>query len=150
MNPLAANYFSLMVYLWIFTGFLIHLCWFYFRCIFSANYYGPVDVCLLEVGNGGIGVQCGICSDLLIKTPEWCQWHRSGVCVVSVFDLGHVGVCGALFVVNTYFYVLYSSSGFGKSWAIGWLVLGTKCYKKNSAKARKIALMLKIGTLKIS
>ena len=35
--------------------------------------------------------------------------------VVSVFDLGHVGVCGALFVVNTYFYILYSSSGFGKS-----------------------------------
>ena len=24
---------------------------------------------------------------------------------VSVFGFGHVGVCGALFVVNTYFYI---------------------------------------------
>ena len=31
------------------------------------------------------------------------------------FDFGHVGVCGALFVVNTYFHILYSSSGLGKS-----------------------------------
>ena len=32
---------------------------------------------------------------------------------VSVFGFGHVGVWAALFVVNTYFYIFYSSSGFG-------------------------------------
>ena len=34
-------------------------------------------------------------------------------CAVSVFGFGNVGVCGALFVVNTYFYIFYSSSGLG-------------------------------------
>ena len=32
---------------------------------------------------------------------------------VSVFGFGHVGVCGQLLIVNTYFYIFYSSSGFG-------------------------------------
>ena len=34
-------------------------------------------------------------------------------CAVSVFGFGNLGVCGALFVVNTYFYIFYSSSGLG-------------------------------------
>ena len=44
----------------------------------------------------------------------------------------------------------YSSSAFGKSWAVGWLVLWTEYYKKNIAKAPQTDLMLKIDTLKIS
>ena len=32
-------------------------------------YYGPVDVCLLEFGNGGIWTGCGIFSELVMKTP---------------------------------------------------------------------------------
>ena len=48
LNLWIAYYFSFMVHL--FIRFLTHLYWFYFRCIFSNNLYGPVDVCLLEVG----------------------------------------------------------------------------------------------------
>ena len=55
LNLLAAYYFSFMVHLWLFIRFLTHLCWFYFWCTFSANIYGPVDVCLLEVGSGTLG-----------------------------------------------------------------------------------------------
>ena len=35
------------------------------------------------------------------------------LCAVSVFGFGNVSVCGALFVVNTYLYIFYSSSGLG-------------------------------------
>ena len=44
----------------------------------------------------------------------------------------------------------HSSSSFGKSATIGTLVLWTKYYKKNSAKALQIALMLEVGTFRIS
>ena len=116
LNLLAAYYFSFMVHLWLFIGFLTHRCWFYFWCIFSTNIYGPVDVCLLEVGSGalGWGVGCG---------RSWWWRHHSDVngvvlvsllvvwtcfalpCAVFVFAFGDVGVCGALFVVNTYLYI---------------------------------------------
>ena len=48
----------------------------------------------------------------------WCLCCLLWTCftlpsAVSVFGFGHVGVCGALFVVNTYFYIFYSSSGLG-------------------------------------
>ena len=53
-------------------------------------------------------------------TSFWCLCCLLWTCFVlpspvSVFDFGDVGVCGALYVVNTYFYILYSSSGFGQS-----------------------------------
>ena len=48
----------------------------------------------------------------------WCLccllWmFRAIPSAVSVFGFGHVGVWVALFVVNTRFYIFYSSSGFG-------------------------------------
>ena len=124
LNLLAAYYFSFMVHLWLFIGFLTHLCWFYFRCTFSTNIYGPVDIYLLEVGSGALGWGVGY-------GRSWWWKHHSDVngvvlvscCLpwtyfalpsaVSVFGFGNVGVCGALFVVNTYFYIFYSSSGLG-------------------------------------
>ena len=42
--------FLIMVQPWMFLGFLIHLCWFFFRCILFTNCYGPADVCLLKFG----------------------------------------------------------------------------------------------------
>ena len=88
-------------------------------------------------------------------TSFWCLCCFLWTCFallsdVSVFGFGHVGISWTLFGVNTYFYIFYSSSGFGKSWAVGWLVLWTEYYKKNTAKAPQIDLMLKIDTLKIS
>ena len=88
-NPLIAYYCSFIVHLWMFIGFLTHLCCFFFRCVFSTNFYGPVDVCLLGVGNGNIGVGCGIWSELVMKTPQRCQWRCSGVFAVSFRRVSH-------------------------------------------------------------
>ena len=41
LNLLTTNYFSIMIHLWMFIGFLIHLCWFCFRRIFSTNLIWP-------------------------------------------------------------------------------------------------------------
>ena len=82
LNPLAGSYFSFMSHLWMFIGFLTHLCWFCFWSIFSANFYGSVDVWFLRVGNGGIGVECWIWLELVMNTPQRCQLRRSGVFVV--------------------------------------------------------------------
>ena len=43
-------------------------------------------------------------------TLLWCLYcllwtYFALFCAVSVFGFGHVGVCGVLFVVNTYFYI---------------------------------------------
>ena len=48
----------------------------------------------------------------------WCLCCLLWTCfallfAVSVFGFGHVGVYGALFIVNKYFYIFYSSSGLG-------------------------------------
>ena len=48
----------------------------------------------------------------------WCLCCLLWTCftlpsAVSVFGFRHVSVCGALFVVNTHFYIFYSSSGLG-------------------------------------
>ena len=101
-NPLTDYYFSPMAHLLMFIGFLIHLCWFYFRCISLVIYYRPVDVCLLEFGNGSIGTGCGICSELVTKTPQRCRWCSSGLFVVCFRHVlnycllfGYVGLCGA-------------------------------------------------------
>ena len=112
-NPLTACYFSPLVRLWMFIGFLIHFCWFYFRCIFSTNHYGPPAVSVLGITNGGIAAECGICSNVVIKTPQPRQWPSMNCCllrtcftlpsIVSVVEFGYVIVCGALLVVNVYF-----------------------------------------------
>ena len=116
LNLLAAYYFLFMVYLWLFIGFLILFCWFHFRCIFSTNIYGSADVCLLEVEVGhwdGVWDMVGVRDEdttTMSIVSFWCLccllWTCfTLLCAVSLFGFGDVGVCGALFVVNTYFYI---------------------------------------------
>ena len=92
--------------------------------MFSTNFYGPVDVCLLEIGRGhwgGVWDMVGLGDEdttTMSMASFWCLccllWTCFALpCAVSVFGFGNVGVCGALFVVNTYFYIFYSSSGLG-------------------------------------
>ena len=33
---------------------------------------------------------CGICLKLTIKTPEQCQWHRSGVFIINFQHISHI------------------------------------------------------------
>ena len=39
---------------------------------------------LLKVNNGSNTTMYKICSNLTIKAPEWCHWHRSGVFIVNL------------------------------------------------------------------
>ena len=138
LNPLTAYYFSFMLHLWTFIGFVIHLCWFYLRYIFSTNYYGPVDVCLLGVKKGALGysVRYG---------RRWWWRHHNDVndvaLVVSLLfalDMFRIYICSFRFWVWAWrrlcgivcckqiFLHFYNISGFGKSWAISWLVLWAK------------------------
>ena len=34
--------------------------------------------------------RCEICLKLIIKTPEWRQWRRSGVFIVNFEDISHL------------------------------------------------------------
>ena len=116
LNLWVAYYFSFMVHLSLFIGFLIHLCWFYFRCTFSTNMYGPVDVCLLEVGSGALVGREDTAT--MSMASFWCLccllWTCFALpCAVSVFGFGNVGICGALFVVKTCSYIFCGSSGLG-------------------------------------
>ena len=45
---------------------------------------------LLKVNNRNSSTKCEICSKLTIKTPEQCQWRRSGVFIVN-FEHINVG-----------------------------------------------------------
>ena len=70
----------------------------------------------LEVGHWGeVWDMVGV-GDEDIRTMSmalfWCPccllWTCFTLsCAVSVFGFGNVGVCGALFVVNTYFYIFF-------------------------------------------
>ena len=92
--------------------------------MFSTNFYGPVDVCLLEIGRGhwgGVWDMVGLGDEdttTMSMASFWCLCCLLWTCfalpsALSVIGFGHVGVCEALFVVNTYFYIFYSSSGLG-------------------------------------
>ena len=83
-----------------------------------------MDDCLLEVESGalewvwdmvGVGDED---TTTMSMVSFWCLFCLLWTCfalpsAVSIFSFGHVGVCGPLFVVNTYFYIFYSSSGLG-------------------------------------
>ena len=63
-----------------------------------------------EVGHwGGVGDMVGAGATMSMASL-WCLYCLLRTCfalpcAVSVFGFGDVGVCGALFVVNTYFYI---------------------------------------------
>ena len=43
----------------------------------------PISIYLLKVNNRNTKTRCEICSKLIRKTPERCQWRRSGVFIVN-------------------------------------------------------------------
>ena len=43
----------------------------------------PVGIYFLKVNNGNTRTRCEMCSKLTINTPEWRQWHLSGVFIVN-------------------------------------------------------------------
>lgn len=98
------NTFCLWYIYEIFIGFLIHLCWFYFRFIFAADCYSPVNICHLKIRNGGIEV-VGVGDEkttTMSMTSSWCLCSLHWTCfalpsAVHGFDFGHAGICGVLF-----------------------------------------------------
>ena len=75
-----------------------------------------------EVGHwGGVWDRVGVGDDdttAMSMASFWCLYCLLWICfaqpcAVSVFGFGNADVSGALFVVNIYFYIFYSSSGLG-------------------------------------
>ena len=60
----------------------------------SANIY------LFKVNNKNTSKRCEICSKLTLKTPEWCQWHRSGVFIINFEYLSHLFLVFLLLTLN--------------------------------------------------
>ena len=42
-----------------------------------------------------------MCPKLIIKTPEWRQWHRSGVFIVNFEHISHLALVFLLLTLNT-------------------------------------------------
>ena len=66
--------------------------WYYISWSIPANTY------LLKVSNSYTRKRRKICSKLTIKTPEWCQWRRSGVLIVN---FKHISLLFLLFLLLT-------------------------------------------------
>ena len=70
---------------------------------------------------GGVWYMVGVGDEdtkAMSMASLWCLCCLLWTCfalpsAVSVFRFGYVGICGALFVANTYFYIFYSYSGLG-------------------------------------
>ena len=45
---------------------------------------------MFKVNNKNTRTRCEICSKLTIKTPERCQWRRSGVFIVNFEHISHL------------------------------------------------------------
>ena len=50
----------------------------------------PPDNSIFKLNNRNTGTKCDICSKLTIKTPDRCQWCRSGVFIVNFEHISHL------------------------------------------------------------
>ena len=48
-----------------------------------------INIYLLKVNNKNTRKGSEICSKLTIKTPERCQWRRSGVFIINFEHISH-------------------------------------------------------------
>ena len=55
---------------------------------------------LLKVNNRNARKKREICSKLTIKTPERCQWRRSGVFIVNFEHISHLFLVFLLLTLN--------------------------------------------------
>ena len=60
----------------------------------------PAGIYLLKVSNRHTRKRCEICSKLTIKTSERCQWRRSGVFIVDLERISHLGTVFLLSTLN--------------------------------------------------
>ena len=70
---------------------------------FHKNYWNKKskNISMFKVNTRNTREMCKICSKLIIKTPDWSQWHRSGNFIIN-FE--HISL---LFLV----YLMFSSNG---------------------------------------
>ena len=60
----------------------------------------PANIYLFKVNNKNTRRRCEICSKLTLKTPEWRQWHRSGVFIINFEHLSHLFLVFLLLTLN--------------------------------------------------
>ena len=63
----------------------------------------PAGIYLLKVNKRNTRTKCEICSKLTIKTPEQCQWRRSGVFIVNFEHIAHLALVCLLLTLNMWF-----------------------------------------------
>ena len=70
------------------------LSYFMFKSVYLVGIY------LLKVNNRNTRVRCGICSKLIIKTPERRHWYRSGVFIVNFEHISQLVLVFLLLTLN--------------------------------------------------
>ena len=60
----------------------------------------PAGIYLLKVNNRNTRTWSEICSKLIIKTPEWRHWRRSGVFTVNIEHISHLVLVFQLLTSN--------------------------------------------------
>ena len=50
----------------------------------------PAGSCMFQVNNPNTRTRCGICSKLIIKTPEQRHWRHSGIFIVNFEHIAHL------------------------------------------------------------
>ena len=99
LNTLSNFVISHIYFQTIWSNFLF----FFFRSPFSfstkINTY-PAGIYLLKVSKINTRARYGICSKLTIKTPEWHEWHRSGVFIVNFEHISHLALVFMLLTLN--------------------------------------------------
>ena len=81
----------------------------------------PADNYMFKVNNRNTRKRCQIYSKFTIKTPERCQWHRSGVFIVNFEHISHLAL---VFLLLTLTISLQAGLVFPSFWKVAKLFRG--------------------------
>ena len=68
-----------------------------FRCF---RHKDQIGIHMFKINNGNTRAMCEICSKLRVKTPDWRQWHRSGVSIGSFEQVSGIILAFLLLTLN--------------------------------------------------
>ena len=97
----------------------------------------PAGNYMFKVNNRNTRTRCQIYSKFTIKTPERCQWHRSGVFIVNFEHISHLAL---VFLLLTLTISLQAGLVFPSFWKVAKLFRG-----HISRIAKKLAKHIVLG-----
>ena len=66
----------------------------------GGSLFKPVGNFMFKVNNTNTRTRCEICSKLITKTPERCQWCHYGVFIVNFEHMSHLVLVFLLLTLN--------------------------------------------------